>query len=926
MELRRLPNVVRLPLKGLAEECVSDLLTAFEPSEESAASRRALAHALHSDTEGNPFFIREVLSHLVEEGRLVREGGRWVGRVASVSELGIPEGVREVVGRRLSRLTEPCGRLLTRASTMTRGFDWDALRAISADVPESELLDLLDEALAAQLVAERRGDGTTTYDFTHALIRHALYEELSGPRRVLLHREVGIALEKLWATQLDAHVGELAYHFYQAAPGGDLARAIDYCLRAGDRAEAMHGYEDAIAHYERALQATEMSSGADGAKRCELLLRRGVSSWNAGLYEDARCTFEQAYALASDAGTAHQVALAALGYGGLFAGFGAGVVDATLISMLESALERLDDTGPLTARVSARLAAALRFSREDEQRRFLAARALELAQSIDDPRVVARVMIDVHWAIWGPDNPEERIALLSQAMRLAEETQDLSAELEIRLWSLSDSLEIDGANHVSSGPVTEFYESASRLRQPYHLWFVQTWQAMRAHVQGQFAESERLATEALQMAGSENQNAVQLFAVQIASIRREQGRLAELAASMDDFIASYPGLPAWSCARAMNYMELNHAEDARAEFERHASSEFAELPRDLFWITSLTLLAEVCAFLGDRPRAEALYEKLSPYAHRHVAVGTAAACYGSVSRYLGQLATTLERWDIAERHFQRALSADKIEIAPVWNAWTHFHYAYMLLARAEAGDRQSALAHLAQALALGQDLGMTSLLDKGIALQVRAQETSTVDIFTSIDAVTVAVERERPHMEVPLLPDGTVTIMFSDVEASTELAARLGDRAWHELLRAHNRLIREQISLFGGYEVKTLGDGFMVAFQSALRGVECAVAIQRAFERRNPSPDQPLRVRIGLHAGEAIKDEEDFFGTSVILASRIASQAKGGEIMVSSLLKQLVDGTGTIMDFDNPRYVDLKGFDTLQTVVGVRWTMARTDA
>ena len=133
-------------------------------------------------------------------------------------------------------------------------------------------------------------------------------------------------------------------------------------------------------------------------------------------------------------------------------------------------------------------------------------------------------------------------------------------------------------------------------------------------------------------------------------------------------------------------------------------------------------------------------------------------------------------------------------------------------------------------------------------------------------------------------PDGTVTIMFSDIEDSTVLTERLGDQAWQELLRKHNAIIREQLQAYGGYEVKTMGDGFMVAFQSAKKGLDCAIAIQRAFDGHNAAEGERVKVRIGLHAGEAIKDGDDFYGKNVIMASRVAGKAAGGEILVSSLL------------------------------------------
>ena len=137
------------------------------------------------------------------------------------------------------------------------------------------------------------------------------------------------------------------------------------------------------------------------------------------------------------------------------------------------------------------------------------------------------------------------------------------------------------------------------------------------------------------------------------------------------------------------------------------------------------------------------------------------------------------------------------------------------------------------------------------------------DIYTSIDIVAESVQRERPDIASHAAPDGTVTIMFSDIEDSTVLTERLGDQAWQDLLRKHNALIREQLRAHDGYEVKTMGDGFMVAFQSAKKGLDCAVAIQRAFADHNTADGEHVKVRIGLHAGEVIKDGDDFYGKNV---------------------------------------------------------------
>jgi class 3 adenylate cyclase len=188
---------------------------------------------------------------------------------------------------------------------------------------------------------------------------------------------------------------------------------------------------------------------------------------------------------------------------------------------------------------------------------------------------------------------------------------------------------------------------------------------------------------------------------------------------------------------------------------------------------------------------------------------------------------------------------------------------------------------------------------------------------TSVHEMASAVASERPSLRAAAAPDGTVTILFSDIEASTELNDRLGDLRWVELLRVHHEVVREQIGAHGGFEVKVQGDGFMMAFPSARRALECAVAIQKAIgERLGDHPDGPIRVRIGLHTGEAIRDELDFYGKNVVVAARIADQARGGEILASSVVKQLTESAGDIR-FEQEREVELEGLVGRQLVYRV---------
>ena len=174
--------------------------------------------------------------------------------------------------------------------------------------------------------------------------------------------------------------------------------------------------------------------------------------------------------------------------------------------------------------------------------------------------------------------------------------------------------------------------------------------------------------------------------------------------------------------------------------------------------------------------------------------------------------------------------------------------------------------------------------------------------------------------ELPTAPDGTVTILFSDIAGYTPMTERLGDLRAGELLATHNKIVRSQVATHGGYEVKAQGDGFMVAFAGAGMALRCAIAIQRAFAERNSAvPEERIDVHLGLHTGEAVRQGDDFLGRTVIMASRITAQAQAGEILVSSLIHELAGSSGEF-GFGEPRQAELKGISAPQVLYPVTWS------
>jgi class 3 adenylate cyclase len=191
---------------------------------------------------------------------------------------------------------------------------------------------------------------------------------------------------------------------------------------------------------------------------------------------------------------------------------------------------------------------------------------------------------------------------------------------------------------------------------------------------------------------------------------------------------------------------------------------------------------------------------------------------------------------------------------------------------------------------------------------------------TSIDLVAAAVAEEQPDLSAMRHDHGTLTIAFSDIQDSTRTAERLGDKAWYDLLATHNAIVRRRLAGHGGHEIKAQGDGFMLTFPSARRAVQCMIEIQRDFaDHAAARPDQPILVRMGLHTGEVIVgDDGDLFGKHVNFAARVANEAAGGEILVSSLLRQIVETMGDL-EFGEPRQAELKGIAGSHNLHPIIW-------
>jgi DNA-binding SARP family transcriptional activator/tetratricopeptide (TPR) repeat protein len=708
-DVRRDGMLERVPLSGLEPAEVAELVRAL-----GAEAPPEFVAALHSETEGNPFFIEEVVRHLAASGTV------------SLADAGVPEGVREVISRRLRRLGEDARAALQVAAVIGREFDFDLLEAV-APVEGDALVAALDAAVEAGVLRETGRVGH--YAFGHALLQATLYDGLSALRRARLHGRVGEAVVARRAANLDPHLPALAHHFAQAAPAGQPERAIDFALAAARRADRLLAWEEAADHYRAALRTREQAGAPEDGVRAELLLALGESEDRAGAEEAARETFRAAAATARLLGDSGLLGRAALGYAGRWSVLGR--VDDDCCRLLEEALVVLgEEDTPLRARLLARLALELYYGGDPERRLELSDQALTLARLTGDPHTLAVCLDARHYALWRPENVEERLEVAAELRRVAEATGDAELELEGAGWTVVDLLEL-GDVQGADIQIAAAGRLAEALQRPLWLWWTALFRCTRAQLDGRFDEAERRAGEALEIGQrGQGENAVNAFAQAMYNIRREQGRLAEVEPAVARFVDLYPALPAWRAARALLHLEVGRIEPAREEFEQIAGDGFDALPRDANWLIAVTLLAEVCAALGDGTRAAQLYVLLAPYASRNVVVGRAATCNGSASRLLGLLATATGEYDRAEAHFVEAFALHERMGARPWTVRTQLACAEMLLSRRRRGDRARARELLGAARATAGELGMVAVaarvaqlqdaLPRGRAMAVRA--------------------------------------------------------------------------------------------------------------------------------------------------------------------------------------------------------------
>jgi tetratricopeptide (TPR) repeat protein len=440
----------------------------------------------------------------------------------------------------------------------------------------------------------------------------------------------------------------------------------------------------------------------------ELNLLLGEAQHNAGLFVESMETYRQAAELAIRLESPEALARAALGYDE--PRWRCNLLEDTAVTFLKQALDMLgDEDSALRVSLMGHLVMANLGSAAKDELTAMQVNTVAMARRLDDPHAIidsirTRLVVDRD-----PGGIHERVELAGEMLEIARKLGDKHQQIEATTYRIYDILALGDADSWEADLKSQ-QAIIESIGEPFYKYLGCAMRVAPAIQAGIYGAAEKLAMEAFaagQQLGVDNAEGV--LGIQMFTIRREQGRLREIAPMLKQFMND-EATAAWLPGLALIYAEIGQLDDASTELERLAVDDFAILPRDSLWQTSLVYLAEVSDYLQDAECAQALYRLLMPYAELTVVVGNAIVCLGATSRFLGQLAATLSNWDDADTHFTHALDLNTRMNATPWLAHTRYQYARMLMRRADDDDVSRANELLDEALITAQELGMHGLL------------------------------------------------------------------------------------------------------------------------------------------------------------------------------------------------------------------------
>jgi class 3 adenylate cyclase/tetratricopeptide (TPR) repeat protein len=649
-------------------------------------------------TDGVPMFVEEVARALVE-----------AGPQKSIDTLHVPATLQGALMARLDGLRAASREVVQAASVMGREFYPDVV-AIVCRFSRAETDAALDELIRARLVA-RGGMTVGSSTFRHALIQDVAYQSLLRSKRRHLHQAVADALADIRPETAETQPELLAYHLTES---GLPDRALAMWRRAGERAIARFAHDEAVRHHEQGLEAAGQLQVIEDRGREVLasLILLGKAQRIASQLPGAMATYQKAADLARTRRDTASLTEAAIGFNS--AEFAAGGSH-TSAGLLKEALSLIGEAPDSAERcdLMGRLTRAYIMSGEEGPAEEYGRRTAVMARRLGDHGSLAEVLI--HGVLvpkpgYEPTQLPTVEAQLDELLSTAEQLDDFDlggrafAACFYRWAELGERERMDAI-------MTRWSEWSDARQYALVKWLVRHGRAVLATMEGDLKSAETFAEEALEIGRRYHGHGEGVYGIQMFTIRREQGRLAEVAPVIQRLVDQGPADLVWRPGFALIASDLGFDGPARRLLTELEADGFA-LPLDGQRSTRLCYLTEMCVALDDKGRAEPLYELLKPYANMTLTAGVATMCYGSARRYLGLLADTLESWELAEEHFENAIVFNERLRAPLWVAHTQFDFSRMLRRRGMLSDFTRADSLHDAAWSAASRLGLTALTEK----------------------------------------------------------------------------------------------------------------------------------------------------------------------------------------------------------------------
>lgn len=645
-----------------------------------------LADLVLGRTNGNAFFTTALVSTFDAASGI---------ESARRSAVDVPNTVAEYVKLTVARLSQDARTVLAVASACSGSFRLSTLVAVSRLTREEVILGI-DECVRARLL-----DAASEVDrleFVHALVREVVYASLMPVRRADLHERLAESMENDIRTPGDH--AEIAHHLAGAPTTAENARRhIDHARAAGDAAMSGLAYEAAADHYGAALAACDDLPDTDPRATCDLLLRSIRAHIARGHPGVATMLATRAVAEARRSGDDSLMVEAALlleESQWTTTGFAAVDDSSSVAGVLREAIDRAD-RGPLRVELLARWPRVSHFGTNPAQRLDAAREAVDLAVDSGDDRLVAIAQEGLRWALWGSAGVADELRSIAEAVvRHASASEDIPLRTRGLVWRLLSALDTGDLPGLRDC-VAALEEEGARSGEPLACWFPSMTEAMLAVLEGRLTDAETAVFTSVRIARRlELEWAVESVGIQLHQIRREQGRLAELADATVETATRHASSPAWQLGLAELHLRLGDHDAAERILRRHGPA-IPAAPRDLTWLASAGLACDLALELDDVGLVAELYPALQPYADQNLIVGPGVVCLGSAALHLGAMATRLGLHDDASIHLDRAVAANAALGAPLLVARAHLARHTLLLAR---GERERARRDLAEAEAI----------------------------------------------------------------------------------------------------------------------------------------------------------------------------------------------------------------------------------